>query len=398
MTPIIGLLIILLFTFVGARFFGRSTLMRTPLFSGFIVSGIPYILMGVFLGPQFFNFLNVHIISSLKPLISMALGWVGLLFGLQLRWRNLRKFPVNYLLFTSLQSLTSLLVIFAGLGVCLLVLAPSAFKNKVEAVLVLAALGSITAPLMISRLVIERKARGSLTHFIQFVSSLDSFWGIVLSGVVMALFHPIAPGFMNGGVWLLLTVLLGVVIGLLFYYLIHLHFTGEDLLLLVLGLVIFVSGVGFYLKISPIFLTMVVGITLAQFPRSADKVMRVLARMEKQTYLFLLIFAGATWNYRFWEEILLILAFLVFRYMGKYLGGQFCLKRLECDLDLPGDIGKALLSFGGVSLAIAFNFHLFYGGHTGNFVLSATIVGLFVFDELAVFSTLRILKNAGEVS
>ena len=398
MTPIFGLLFILLITFLGARFFSRSTIIRTPLFSGFIVSGIPYVLMGVLLGPQFFNFLNTAVISSLKPLISMALGWVGLLFGLQLRWRDLRKFPRNYLLFTSMQSLSTFFILVLGLGVFLWLFAPAFFRNKLEALLVLAALGSITAPLMISRIVIEHKARGSLTHFIQFVSSLDSFWGILFSGIIMLVFHPAVPGLLNGTGYFLFSILLGIAIGLLFYFLIHLHFSGKDLLLLVLGLVVFVSGVGFYLNISPIFLTMVVGITLAQFPRGADKVMRVLARMEKQTYLFLLIFAGASWNYRFLEEVLLILAFLLFRYLGKYFSGQLCRKKLPCRLNLPGDIGKALLSFGGVSLAIAFNFHLFYGGHTGNFVLSTTIVGLFVFDELAAVATLRLLRQAGEVT
>ncbi len=398
MTPIFGLLFILLITFLGARFFSRSTIIRTPLFSGFIVSGIPYVLMGVLLGPQFFNFLNTAVISSLKPLISMALGWVGLLFGLQLRWRDLRKFPRNYLLFTSMQSLSTFFILVLGLGVFLWLFAPAFFRNKLEALLVLAALGSITAPLMISRIVIEHKARGRLTHFIQFVSSLDSFWGILISALVIAQFHPLAgSGIIKGWMWFALSIFIGILLGALFNYLLHIRFMAEELFLLVLGLVIFTSGIGFYLKVSPIFLTMVVGITLAQFPRGTEKVMRVLARMEKQTYLFLLIFAGATWNYRFWEEILLIVIFILFRYLGKYLGGRFCLKKLKCDLPLPKDIGKTFLAFGGVSLAIAFNFHLFYGGYIGNFVLSATIIGLFVFDELAAIGTLRILKEAGEV-
>ena len=105
MTPFLGLLIILLITFVGVRFLSRSTIQKTPLFSGLIVSGVPYILMGVMLGPRVFNFLNQSIIESLNPLISMAIGWVGLLFGLQLRWRNIRRFPQNYTLFTFLQSI-----------------------------------------------------------------------------------------------------------------------------------------------------------------------------------------------------------------------------------------------------------------------------------------------------
>ncbi|MEJ2537233.1 MAG: hypothetical protein P8048_09320, partial [Calditrichia bacterium] len=117
MTPFLGLLIILLITFVGARFLHRSTITKNPLFSGLIVSGFPYILIGIILGPQLFNFLNTQIISSLEPLIALAIGWVGLLFGLQLRWRNIRRFPRNYVLFTSVQSLVTFLVILAAMGI-----------------------------------------------------------------------------------------------------------------------------------------------------------------------------------------------------------------------------------------------------------------------------------------
>lgn len=398
MTPILGLLLILLITFVGARFFGRGTVIRTPLLSGLVVSGIPYILTGVLLGPKFFNFLNRDIIHNLEPLISMALGWVGLLFGLQLRWRNIRRFPANYLMFTTLQSGVAFLVILFFTGIFFFLLSPPSFHNRVEAVLILAALGAITAPLMIARIMIEYKARGRLTHFIQFISSLDAFWGILLSGLVICVFHPPATVFLHfGWQWISLSIILGMVIGFLFLYLLHLRFMADELFLLAFGLVVFASGVGFYLRISPIFLSMVIGITIAQFPRESERVMRVLAKAEKPAYLFLLVFAGAMWNYRFWEEAMLIVVFLIARYIGKYLGGRFCLKRLDCHLALPGNIGNALLSFGGISLAIAFNFQLFYGGHSGNLVMSATIIGLFVFDEIAAFSTVRMLRKQGEI-
>ena len=110
MTPFLGLLLILFITFAVVRFLSRSTILKTPLFSGLIVSGVPYILIGVILGPQLFNFLNNNIIDSLNPLISMAIGWVGLLFGLQLRWRNISRFPKNYMVFTYLQTIVTFLI------------------------------------------------------------------------------------------------------------------------------------------------------------------------------------------------------------------------------------------------------------------------------------------------
>jgi len=363
------------------------------------VSGVPYILMGVFLGPKVFNFLNEEILNSLQPLIYMAIGWVGLLFGLQLRWRNIRRFPANYLLFTSTQSLITFFTILIILGVLIFFISPPLFENQLTALIILSAIGSMTAPLSIGRTVIEERIKGRLAHFLQFISSLDSFWGIAITGIAFAFFHQPASHWITWGwQWLILSVIIGILLGLLFRFLLRLRFEGEEIFLLVLGLVIFISGIGFYLKISPVFLNMVAGLTLAQFPRISEKVMRVIHTAEKPIYVFLLVFAGAFWDYRFWEEILLIASFIIIRYLGKYLGGWIGSRKIDCAFEIPSDIGKALLSFGGISLAIAFNFQLFYGGYMGDFIMSATILAIFLFDEYTAVSILNILRRQGEVT
>ena len=130
--------------------------------------------------------------------------------------------------------------------------------------------------------------------------------------------------------------------GILFRYLIRLKFQREEILLLVFGLVIFTSGIGFYLQLSPILMTMIVGITIAQFPRESEKVMRIIHIAEKPTYLFMLIYAGALWNYRFWEEIAIIIFFIGARFLGKYLGGWIGSKYIDCGFDIPRNIGKTL--------------------------------------------------------
>ncbi len=398
MTPFLGLLLILLLSLIGTRLFSRSTVVKTPLFSGLIVSGIPYIVAGVLLGPRVFNFLNLQIIHSLDPLISLALGWIGLLFGIQLRWKNLQRFPANYLLFTSTQSLIAFAIIFILMSAGMQIMAPSLFENRWEGVIILAALGSITAPLSIARIVFEKKAQGRLTHLLQFISSLDAFWGITIAGFAMAIFHPAATQwFSSAWQWILLSVVISISLGLLFRYLIRLRFQQDEIFLLVFGLLIFTSGIGFYLHLSPILLAMIAGITLAQFRRESEKVVRVLHMAEKPIYLFLLVFAGALWNYRFWGEIILILLFLAARLLGKYIGGLISVKKIDCAFPIPPQIGKATLSFGGVSLAIAFNFQLFYPGMVGDFLMSATILGILVFDEYTAISTQNILREQGEI-
>ncbi|RQW07623.1 MAG: hypothetical protein EH225_01455 [Calditrichaeota bacterium] len=278
-------------------------------------------------------------------------------------------------------------------------MSPPLLENHLAGVLILAALGSMTAPLSIGRIIIENRIKGRLSHFLQFVSGLDGFWGICIAGISIVFFREtFSPWFSSGWWWLILAVMVSVLIGLIFRYLIRLQFEAEEIFLLVLGLVIFTSGVGYYLKLSPIFMNMIVGMTIAQFHRESEKVLRVIQAAEKPTYLFLLVFAGAYWNYQFWEEILLIIAFILFRFLGKYAGGWIGARKINLDFDVPPDVGKAMLSFGGISLAIAFNFQLTLGGFMGDFIMSATILAILVFDEYTALSILNILRRQGEIS
>ena len=399
MTPILGFLLVVVMAFIGSLYISPRLNLANPWVSGLIVSGIPYVLLGLLLGPQISNFLNKSILNSLEPFLSLALGWVGILFGIQLRWKNLKRFPRNYLIITSTQSLTAFAVILLSCAGFFLLL-KSPFAGQIwKGALILAALGCVTAPLTVSRAILIHKARGKLTHLIQFIASLDTFWGILAAGLFFSFFYPhLNYAFHSGWSRLLLTVGIAVMVGFLFRFLLLNRFSQEETFLLVLGLVIFTSGIGFYLYVSPIFLNMVVGMVLAQFRRESEKVIRVLAIAEKPIYLILLIFAGALWDFSFLPTVLLILLFLAARFLGKWLGGYIAVRSVDCAFPVPRRLGLVLTSFGGVSLAIAFNYKLFFPDTSGNLIISAAIVGIILFDEFAAWSTLNILKRQGEIS
>ena len=214
----------------------------------------------------------------------------------------------------------------------------------------------------------------------------------------MLIFHPSgSSGFPFFLIWIATTLTIGVAIAFIFRFLIQLQFDHHELLLLVLGLVIFTSGIGFFFNISPIFLNMIVGIVLAQFHRESEKVMRVLGMAEKPIYLFLLVFAGAMWKFHLVSEIAMVGIFILARFLAKLLAGWLTSKTVDCAFPIPFDVGRGLLSFGGVALAIAFNFDLFYGGLMGSAVMSATIFAIFAFDEYAAIAAQKILKREGEI-
>ncbi len=398
MTPILGFLLLVTIAFVGKVLISPRIRKNQPFLLALSASGIPYILTGVMLGPRGFNVLNDAILEALHPLISLGLGWVGFLFGIQLQWRNIRRFPGNYVLFTSLQSLGSLVIIMGILGAGLKWLGVEPWR-ALEFAVVLAIIGSMTAPMALARLMISHKLRGKLVHLIQFSSSLDAFWGIVLIGGFFIVKQSILPsGITIPWVWLVIVLGLGISIGLSFVFLMRVRFESEELLLLILGLIIFVSGIGFYLHLSPIFLTMIVGMVVAQFPLPARRLSRVLLFAEKPVYLMMLIFAGAWWNVQAATQVVVIVLFLLARLLGKLGGGWLASRLVAVGFPVPGHVGVPLLAFGGTSLAVAFNYLLFNPNVMGDLVISATIIGIVVFDELAMWGTLRMIKPADQAA
>ncbi|RMF60793.1 MAG: hypothetical protein D6748_03220, partial [Calditrichaeota bacterium] len=318
MTPILGFLIVLGAAVIGSLVIFPRVNPQNPIISGLAVSGIPYILTGLLLGPQVFNFLSVDILQSLEPLLSLTLGWAGLLFGIHLRWRNIKRYPPNYTLFTAVQSLLSFVII---LGICWYALDRlGGFSSLqiLELSLILGAIGCNTTPITIARTILVHKASGRLTHLMQFVSGLDGVWGIVISGITFALFNSASSNWVTSNwQWILVYLVFGILFGLAYVYLIRQRFDNEEMVLLVLGLVIFTSGVGFYLHLSPIFLNMIVGVVIAQFRREAEKTVRILSYAETPIYLILLLYAGAVWKISLYPEIFVFLIFVGARFIGK---------------------------------------------------------------------------------
>ena len=109
-----ALLIVILLVFGGYHLTFRK--FKIPLIARtFYLSGLEFILFGIFLGPLFLNVLDDTSIRGLEPLMALLLGWVGMLFGFQFEMAILRRFPGLQLLAAIGEGLVTLLMVFAGI-------------------------------------------------------------------------------------------------------------------------------------------------------------------------------------------------------------------------------------------------------------------------------------------
>ena len=110
---IITIIFITIIALIGSQItFSRK---KIPLGTRHILlTGTEFIFVGLILGPSFLNILDKQTINDLHPLLSISLGWIGFLFGLQFDLSKVRFLPKNYFLITSTLALITIVVVFGA--------------------------------------------------------------------------------------------------------------------------------------------------------------------------------------------------------------------------------------------------------------------------------------------
>lgn len=393
---VLGVTLLLVVALVGYR---RSfTGLRLPLGARLVLlTGTEFILVGVALGGAMLDVLEEQTIRRLTPLFSLALGYVGLIYGIQLERDKIRRFPPRYLVSTVLESAITLLVI---LGPALWLLAAQfggVSDSVLLAALVLAAAGANTGQTTLALLVRELRMRGS--HFLdllRYIDSLDAVVGVTAIGLAFAMAHPTGPIPSLGAAtaqWFVISALLGVALGLLLHVMTQYHCSEGELVVFGLGMILFAGGIATYLKLSPLFVNMMLGITMANLPGAHDRLFNLLIRLEKPSYLLLLILAGALWRIETLALVTFAALYLLLRTAGKALGGYVASRVVAPEVNAPRNMGLALTSLGGVAIAIVLSYYELHPSEQTQWVVTA-VLGTVMANEVLSPTMIRLVLGS----
>jgi hypothetical protein len=135
----------------------------------------------------------------------------------------------------------------------------------------------------------------------------------------------------------------------------------NDLLVYLLGLVFFTSGVAAYFNLPSLFVCMVLGITYSNLTRIQEKIYPLLLSTEKPFYIIFLILIGALWDFSFDYKIAILAVFLLaMRMIGSTLPMRFFERILRFSFPLPSLFGFCFLSSGGMAIAFIISWKLIY--------------------------------------
>ncbi|MGC9329520.1 MAG: hypothetical protein ACP5I1_17935, partial [Candidatus Hinthialibacter sp.] len=180
-----------------ALFRGRFSLGAQSLF----MAGVEFLLIGLIAGPRVANVLSEEALHQLSPVLSLGLGWIGLLIGLQFDRRELLRIPARIWLMGATISLATsgvLFVLFLSLIPWLFQIAGMAVqevdpKNLQKATLglsfLLSWIGATSAYSALALLKRNIDARGETIRLIQYLTEVRSPMAIAVMGLWYGIHH-----------------------------------------------------------------------------------------------------------------------------------------------------------------------------------------------------------------
>ncbi|HSR42270.1 MAG TPA: hypothetical protein VLL48_08865, partial [Longimicrobiales bacterium] len=302
MDPLLATLVLIVLALLGARF--SFSTQRVPAGPRLLFrTGIHFLVLGYLLGPGGLGLLTGEAVGQLQPLVALGLGWVGLLFGMQLDRETLRQFPLGFHLLAVAQAALAF-ALFFGIGVVGLELAGRSGEIATLILVGAAATASMSTPAGVAMVSANFLARGKVRQLLFFVSSIDALVGIVAIQTAYSLYHPgsllAVLGSPPAAAWFLLALGLGIVCGILFVWLVRPRPGREELVLYLLGIASLASGAALQLQLSPIFVCVVTGAVVANLAPDRQRVFQALEKWEKPIYVVLLLLAGALLTLSTW--------------------------------------------------------------------------------------------------
>lgn len=376
MHSVYALLLVALLVFLLGRFTHRSSSwplwLQVPLQSGLI-----FLLLGPLIGPIGLGLVHTDSLGLLDPALNLAIAWVGLVFGLQLRLRDLKRIQRPVWVFSIFQyglaaGCCSLLALLASWF-----LLPGLGMHSALALGIAAGTSSATLiAIVLQDLGYQNRVAGRSALLVGNLDNLAALVAFILVSVSGAAHHQLADA-MPLPLALLTPIGISMLLAWIFHYFLRRAVKESQFALLLAGSMTFAGGASAVMGVSPLAMGLLIGFWLANQSREANHLYRFMVEHEKPVFMGLVLMAGVMWRWDVLPVLTflpLLLLLLVARTVAKLAGWKWL-----HDL-VPGEEGKGaiphvswlMLPMGGLPLAIALSEMQLRPGEGGELVLSLT--------------------------
>lgn len=367
-----------------------------------------YVIAGIIVGPSVFDLIPQEVVSAFGPVTDIALAFLAFGVGTELFFPKLKDTGLSL----ALISLTEVLLTFLLVSGVLLL-----FDMNIYMALLLGALASSTSPAPIMLLKKQFGSKSVLVDDAIAICAVDDALGIIVFGVVKSIassgyssseklnfVEMIEPAIVE----LAISTFFGIIVGLSLGFLINKFGkkkSGEQDMEFYLE-VTFVSVVlslafAYLFKGSTILLPLITGVA---FTNVVGKDVFDLETKVVDLFAlpFLIIFftvAGIQINVRAIQAVwLLSIVYVVFRAVGKYLGGIIGGKLSRHKAKYGRQVGLMLLPLGGIEIGLALSAQEVFNKQDGNIVKLIVLSGTLVFSIFGTFIVSSSLDKCNEIN
>jgi len=351
MNIIFALGIFLLVGYLSGRVASRF---KIPEITGYIVAGI-------LIGPSVFHLIPESITEhKLDFVVDLALGLIAFSIGGGLNLKQVGKLGKSILSITLFQCIGAFLLVTLSIFLFSNVLRGDR-PGLLSLSLLLGAIASATAPAATIAVINELKAKGPFTTTLLSVVALDDALAIGIFGIA----HAFAISLLGkGGSTLQMVsspvreIFGSLILGGAAGYILHLIFpffkTRREILMIVLGSVLFISGCAVALHFSSLLTNISAGFVVVNLARRNQRFVTSLDDFTPPIYAVFFVLAGTHLKFAMLAKVgLLGLIFILARCIGK-IGGTFVGGHISKTPDIVKKwLGISLLPQAGVAVGLA---------------------------------------------
>lgn len=344
MEVLIKLGIILVVGFAGGKLAG---LVKLPSVSGYLV-------VGLLLGPSFFNLVNTQDVESFEILSEIALSIIAFSIGSEFVVKDMMKYGKRIFWITLLEVVGAIGVVFTVMYFI--------FNQPFAFSIVIASMSAATAPAATLMVIRQYRANGPLTRTVLPVVALDDVFGIMAFGVAISLAKlSISPDAISVGAMFLTPVieiggslLLGGVLGVILAFASRMAKSRDENQILTLAFIGIATGVAKWLGLSPLLANIMMGTVLVNLIRTPLRIFTSVNDFASPFFVLFFTIAGASLDLSILATVGIVgVAYVFARAGGKILGTWFGAKVTNADKKVQKYMGFAMLPQGGISIGLS---------------------------------------------
>ncbi len=404
------LLSISLAMLVGLMLSRLAKLISLPAVTAYLVAGIlvgPYCIGA--LGIEGLGFASLESLEHLSIISSAALGFIAFSIGNEFRLSQLKKTGKAATFIGIFQAVAAAVVVDIAL-IAIHFAMPDVLT--LPAAIVLGAVATATAPAATLMVVRQYKAKGELTDLLLPIVAIDDAVGLVVFAISLGVARALEQGhidvisiILNPIIEIVGSLLLGALMGAVLTFIerfFHSRSKRMSMAIAFVFLTVALSMLKFHIGpieigFSSLLVCMMLGTVFCNMCDYSEELMERVDGWTTPLFILFFVLSGAELNISVFGNIMIVLigvAFLVARAVGKCSGAYISAKWMKCSPNVCRYLGITLLPQAGVALGMSLLVSdLSQGGLIRNIVLFSVLV----LELVGPLATKIALTKAGDI-